>query len=636
MHDLDDYINRLRTNYHTWIKLTSRDITNIGYLTYFFSSYMKVFRYSLQLNKDSYFEFRGEWSNHNPEELIEQIKEQVIHSLLQLHDTYSPALPDAININTDSLNAPESKRIRRKGAAYAKEIVKYYQSYGVSLKISSDAEYKDERYVFYVGLLPGTDRKLISKYTDEVRRLLGVGFFFPDITSSSIKLIVSEKPLKENSLLNILESQEFKESKMEIPYAVGYDLIGEMVIADVAEFPHLLIGGATKSGKSSAIHSLLMSIVYKQPADKVKLLLLDFGSSRLKMFKDVPHMLMPGKIIGDINEGWQCILKLKGIMEQRVEVLNSLDMKSYDKKLKIWPSIVCVIDEFPAFIRQLSKGKDHKDPCSVIEDLLARARHVKIHFVLAAQDTTKGGIGIKNTNLAAGIAFRCTNWHTSKAIIGEPDAVHLSGRGSMYFRCDQFEGFKRLQGSFMPPDEIMDMLDSIKFFYEKKYDEVRFQLDSLQEFGNPKIDQESSSTKDDDKKYLEIVEWIQDKETVSNNQIKHKVKVGYDRANVFLGRLEEAGMISKNQRKGMKRSRNVDSNKVKEFLSNYGDTADAVEMDLEEVTDIPDIQSETGSVQVQSIEPSIAIPNVQAQEDDPASAMSKPKSEQCIKIDSDL
>ena len=70
------------------------------------------------------------------------------------------------------------------------------------------------------------------------------------------------------------------------------------------------------------------------------------------------------------------------------------------------------------------------------EDLLARARKVKIHLVLAAQDTTKDGIGIKNTNLAAGIAFRCTNWHTSKVIIGESDAVNLYGKGAMYFRCD--------------------------------------------------------------------------------------------------------------------------------------------------------------------------------------------------------
>ncbi|MDE7479237.1 MAG: hypothetical protein K2M91_15100, partial [Lachnospiraceae bacterium] len=134
-HDLDDYIDRLRTNYHTWIKLTSKDMTNIGYLTYFFSYYMKVFENVLQANLETYFEFRGKWSNHNPTKLIEQIKEQVIRSLLQLHDTYSPTLPDTININTDSLNVAESKRIRRKGAAYAKDIVKYYQSYGVTIKI---------------------------------------------------------------------------------------------------------------------------------------------------------------------------------------------------------------------------------------------------------------------------------------------------------------------------------------------------------------------------------------------------------------------------------------------------------------------------------------------------------------------
>ena len=87
--------------------------------------------------------------------------------------------------------------------------------------------------------------------------------------------------------------------------------------------------------------------------------------------------------------------------------------------------IVCIIDEFPAFIQRLTDGKGNKKLSTVIEDLLARARKVKIHLVLAAQDTTKDGIGIKNTNLAAGIAFRCTNWHTSRVIIGESDAVNL-------------------------------------------------------------------------------------------------------------------------------------------------------------------------------------------------------------------
>ena len=194
---------------------------------------------------------------------------------------------------------------------YAADIIKYYQSYGVAIKILPDVEFKDDRYVFSVKLLAGTDAKLISRYADEIRRLLELEFFFTDIRSSSIKIIASKKPLKENSLRKLLESSQFRESKMKIPYAVGYDMLGDVVIADIAEFPHLLIGGTTGSGKSSAVHSLLMSIVCKQKADKVKLLLLDFGASGLKMFEKVPHLLTSVITISEMERGKQCILKLK-------------------------------------------------------------------------------------------------------------------------------------------------------------------------------------------------------------------------------------------------------------------------------------------------------------------------------------
>lgn len=393
--------------------------------------------------------------------------------------------------------------------------------------------------------------KLISRYAEEVRRMLELEFFRVDITSNEIRIIASEKPLNENSLADILDSDLFKKSKMEIPYAVGYDMLGAMVIADIAEFPHLLIGGTSNSGKSSAVHSLLMSIVYKQPADKVKLLLMDFGASKLKMFRGVPHMLTPGKIISDIKEGRQFILKLQEVMEHRLKILDTLEVRDYDKQLKKWTSIVCVTDEFSAFIKQLTEGRGSKNSIAIIEDVLARARKVKIHLILAAQDTTKGGMEITNTNLAAGIAFRCKNWHTSKTIIDDTAAVNLSGKGSMYFKCDQ--GLRRLQGAYMPPGEIMDKLDELRFVNDCskiEYDEVKSQFSSLQQFESSETDYESFVIEDEDEKLLlEIVQWIQDKEDISNNQLKHKFEMGYERANRFLIRLEEAELISM-QKKG--------------------------------------------------------------------------------------
>lgn len=590
-------INFLHQEYRGYTKLKDSDIINIGFITYFFSRFMDVFRKSIRLSEGTVFEYRGEYGRHIPGSLIKGIVKEVTDALFELHNDCSPVLSNSVNINVECSDSKESKHIKKKGREYAKGIVKYYQSFKVFLNVLPDSEFKDERYVFSIKLLPGVDKNLIGRYIDEVRRSIGVQFLFLDISAASIKLIASDKPLKENSLLKILESQKFKECTMDIPYAVGYDMMGEMVIADVAGFTHLLIGGTSGCGKSSAIHSLLMSIVYKQPADKVKLLLLDFGASRLNMFENVPHMLVPGKTVRDIAEGWQCMLKLQEEMEHRLEILDSIEARGYEKQLGKWPSIVCVIDEFPAFIRQSAEKKGSGKLSAVIEDLLARARKVKIHLVLSAQDTTQGSIGIKNTNLAAGIAFRCTNWHTSKAIIGDTVATDLSGKGAMYLKCDQYEGLKRLQGSYMPPEEIMDTLDAMDFGdsnFKGKYEKVIFEIDAIKKESQSDTAYASEGEEDSDEQLLVgIVEWIwkSKRENISNKQIKDNFKMGYDRANGFLRLLEGAEIVSA-QRKGTKLGRTVDLEKAEDFLRAHGCLDDSEEGDLPQIQNGTDAEPE--------------------------------------------
>ena len=621
LYDLDDSTNRLRTRYGGWLGITSKDITNTGYLAYFFSHFMKVFECSIRLSEGTQFTYRTRQGRHNPSKLVRKITDEAVDSLLRLHATYAPTRQETIHIDVDSPDAAERKRIKRKGTAYAKDIIKYYQSYDVSISIAPEAEYRDSRYVYSVKLLPGTDVKLISRYADEVRRLLEVEVLTFDLTPHSIRLIVSEKPLHENSLIKILESQGFKESQMEIPYAVGYDVMGEMVIADVAKFPHLLVGGTSGSGKSSALFSLIMSIVYKQPPDKVKLLLFDFGGSDLKTFDKVPHMLQPTIRVHEIERGRQCILWLQGEMERRLKEKDSLDEVVFIEHFKRWPSIVCVIDESPVFIQGLTNGRGNKKSSAVIEDLLARARKVKIHLVLAAQDTTKDGIGIKNTNLAAGIAFRCTNWHTSKVIIGESDAVNLYGKGAMYFRCDQYEGLRRLQGSFMPPEEIMDMLDTMDFSQSsagKQYNEVHLGSETLLEntrLGSSLITCDTEIEAGlDEQRFIEIVMWIRDneKEKISNKQLKDKFEMGYDRANRFLQMLEDAGIISE-QKKGTKLPRTVNQDKLEEFLNSCGYTNDVTEDVSNQILDSSDMLIDVEPKQDQDTESPAEISDVQAQ-----------------------
>ena len=621
LYDLDNSTNRLRTRYGGWPGITSKDITNTGYLAYFFSHFMKVFERSIRLSEGTQFTYRTRQGKHNPSKLVRKITDEAVDPLLRLHATYAPTRQETIHIDVDSPDAADGKRIQRKGTAYAKDIIKYYQSYGVSIAIAPEAEYRDSRYVYSVKLLPGTDRKLISRYADEVRRLLEVEVLTFDITPHSIRLIVSENPLHENSLIKILESQDFKESQMEIPYAVGYDMMGEMVIADVAKFPHLLVGGTSGSGKSSALFSLVMSIVYKQPPDKVKLLLFDFGASGLKVFDKVPHMLQPTIRTHEIERGRQCLLWLQREMEQRLTKKDSIDERAFATEYKKWPSIVCVIDEFPAFIQGLTNGRGNKKSSAVIVDLLARARKIKIHFILAAQDTTNGGLGIKRTNLAAGIAFKCTDWRPSKEIIGESDAMNLYGKGAMYFRCDQYEGLRRLQGSFMPPEEIQDMLDTIDFIKNsdgKKYDEVQFLLGASQgitQSGTPSITGNTRIAEDSDTHLLiEIAKWIRDdkKEKISNKQLKDKFEMGYDRANRFLQRLEDAGIIS-HQKKGAKLPRIVNLDKLEEFLNSHGYTGDAAEATSNQISDSSDIPTDVESTQGQDAELLDGLSSIQAQ-----------------------
>lgn len=638
LYDLDDSINRLRTTYEERAGIPSTGITNIGYLAYFFSHFMKVFTRSIRLSDGTKFTYRTQYGKHNPSKLVKGITDEAVDSLLKLHAAYAPTRQETIHIDIDSPDAAEEKRIKRKGTAYAKDIIKYYRSYGVSISIAPKAEYKDSRYVFSIKLLPGTDGKLINRYAEEVRRVLEVEVLTPAVTPNSIKLIVSEQPLRENSLIKILESKDFKESKMEIPYAVGYDLMGDMVIADVAKFPHLLVGGTSGSGKSSALFSLIMSIVYKQPPDKVKLLLFDFGASGLKVFDKVPHMLQPTIGIHEIERGRQCILWLQKEMESRLKAKDSFDERAFIVQFKRWPSIICIIDEFPAFIQRLTDGKGNKKSSAVIEDLLARARKVKIHLVLAAQDTTKDAIGIKNTNLAAGIAFKCTNWHTSKVIIGESDAMNLSGQGAMYFRCYQHEGLRRLQGSFMPPEEIIDRLDAMDFAQNsdgKQYDEIHLRNETLLE--NTRLESslvicDSEIEADLDKqRFIGIVMWIRDdkKEKISNKQLKDKFEMGYDRANRFLQMLEDAGIISE-QKKGTKLPRTVNQDKLEEFLNSHGDTGDAAEAASNQISGSSDIPTDTESIQDHDVESPDKIPETQAQLSSSAVSHSKR-----LKIDSD-
>jgi len=391
-------------------------------------------------------------------------------------------------------------------------------------------------------------------------------------------------------LIKILESKKFdnclikddtnnvsvnkdNQTKMTIPYAVGYDMIrGEMVIADVAKFPHLIVGGATGFGKSSALHCLIMSIVYKQSPDKVRIMLLDFGPSKLNFFNKTPHMLGATVEIGSEVKGLEYLSILKEEMKRREIILNR-NNKTFDKL----PSIVCVIDEFPTFIRAITKSTGNKNAHELITEILDRARKTKIHIVLAANNSSKINIGINLTSLPAAIAFKCTTWRDSMTILNEPDASQLTGIGSMYFKSYLHEGLVRLQGAYIEPDEIKKRLNNMEFDYSCRN---RFRLEGLNdsripnenndnlEFNDAHYDTANDIIDDQDnlrelvladaneRKLADIILWALKRKNFSNNQIKKEFRMGYDKADRFLTKLELLKLVTE-LREGTRLARNV-------------------------------------------------------------------------------
>lgn len=552
------HFNKLRVECRSNTNLTGTDIENIGYLSYFFKRFMDVINKAWSLPAETKTWYNGDIKMRDIEEIKQDIVSKATNKLVEFHKRYSPEAQSRVIVNAVDLNLIDPKKVQKTGEKYAKAIIDNYRGYKVSIKILPDVEYKNERYVFTVKLLRGTHIDDISKYVDVVKRLMDLEFLSPVISANSIKLIASKKPLNENSLHDMLESQTFKESKMEIPYAVGYDIMGEMVFADIVEFPHLLIGGTSGSGKSSALHSLLMSIVYKQPTDKVKLLLLDFGASGLNMFDKTPHMLLP--TIDDAEEGLQYLLKLRDEVKRREYIIKHKSDRDYERL----PYIVCVVDEFQDFVLQLTQSREGRNSLKIINGLLSKARKAKIHLILSAQEPSTKLIEISSANLGARIAFRCMDWHKSQAIIGRSDAENLSGEGSMYFKCPQLGGLNRLQGSFMPPKEIKNILARIVYIPSSgKYEEVPFELEPTPDHTETPL--ATSPENSDEKVLIEIVRWIVNNKlaSLSNNKLKKDWKMGYGRANLFLKRLEEEGIVSPPR---VKLPRQIDLAKAEAFL----------------------------------------------------------------------
>lgn len=362
-----------------------------------------------------------------------------------------------------------------------------------------------------------------------------------------------EVPNKENTavmLRDLLESAEFKNSTSPITFAVGKDIAGKVVVADIAKMPHLLVAGATGSGKSVCINTLIMSIIYKSDPEEVKLLLVDPKVVELSVYNGIPHLMIPvvtdpKKAAGALN--WAVVE-----MEKRYKLFaeyNVRDLKGFNAKVergetgeenqKKLPQIVIIIDEL-ADLMMVAPGEVEGAICRLAQ--LARA--AGLHLVLATQRPSVNVItGLIKANMPSRIAFSVSSGVDSRTIIDMNGAEKLLGKGDMLFYPSGYPKPVRVQGSFVSDKEVQDVVD-----YLLKNNAGTAYNDELEEHMNTNIpvsDGSASSETGDDKDtyFADAGKLIIDKEKASIGMLQRMFKIGFNRAARIMDQLAEAGVV---------------------------------------------------------------------------------------------
>lgn len=365
-----------------------------------------------------------------------------------------------------------------------------------------------------------------------------------------------EVPNNENTavmLRDLLEAGEFKNSKSGIAFAVGKDISGKVVVADIAKMPHLLVAGATGSGKSVCINTLIMSILYKASPEDVKLIMVDPKVVELSVYNGIPHLLIP--VVTDPKKAAGALNWAVAEMEKRYKLFaeyNVRDLKGFNEKVgrlgagedipKRMPQIVIIVDEL-ADLMMVAPGEVEGAICRLAQ--LARA--AGLHLILATQRPSVNVItGLIKANMPSRIAFSVSSGVDSRTIIDMNGAEKLLGKGDMLFYPTGYPKPVRVQGSFVSDKEVQQVVDYlIKHNGDASYsEEVEEHVSSNIGGGAFGASQEASGEGDSrDAYFIEAGKLIIDKEKASIGMLQRMFKIGFNRAARIMDQLAQSGVV---------------------------------------------------------------------------------------------
>lgn len=439
--------------------------------------------------------------------------------------------------------APEKKNsdMREELRETANKLVSTLKSFGVEVKLS---QVSCGPAVTRFELQPSVGVKVskITNLADDIALNLAataVRIEAPIPGKAAIGIEIPNKEVSTVSLKEVIESQEFKNAPSKLAVALGIDITGKPVIGDIAKMPHVLIAGATGSGKSVCINSIVTSILYKADPNEVKLIMVDPKKVELDVYNGIPHLLIPvvtepKKASGALNWAVSEMLKRYDMF-----ALNGVrNLKGYNEAMALegkekLPQIVIIVDELSDLMMAAPKE---------VEDSICRlaqmARAAGMHLIIATQRPSVNVItGVIKANIPSRIAFAVSSQIDSRTILDGSGAEKLLGKGDMLFMPMGASKPKRLQGAFVSDKEVEAVVEFVKGNSQARYDEdITEKINSETE-----VEQDMGDCDELLPKAIEIAVSLGN---ISTSMVQRRLGVGYARAGRIIDQMEHRGIIS--------------------------------------------------------------------------------------------
>ncbi|MBE7032408.1 MAG: DNA translocase FtsK [Ruminococcaceae bacterium] len=403
-------------------------------------------------------------------------------------------------------------------------------------------------------LQPGFGVKVskITNLADDIALSLaasGVRIEAPIPGKAAIGIEIPNEEASSVPIREVIDSDEFREFKSKTAFALGKDISGKGVIADVAKFPHVLIAGATGSGKSVCINSLITSILYKAKPNEVKMIMVDPKMVELGVYNGIPHLLIP--VVTDPKHAAGALNWAVAEMQNRYQLMKDnkvRNLQGYNMLMEEQgtpenklPEIVIIIDELADLM--LAAKNEVED---AINRLAALARAAGMYLVIATQRPSVDVItGVIKANVPSRIAFAVSSQVDSRTILDAMGAEKLLGKGDMLYAPRGESKSIRIQGNFISDNEIENVINFVKKQYEAEYDEsILEHIENAQEAQNAAAEDDSHTRSGDkDELFVKAAELVFESGQASVAMLQRRYKIGYQRAARIIDQLEENRII---------------------------------------------------------------------------------------------